>query len=124
MYSNKFRLRSSIKELSKNSDVSIILNGGDRIPAHYLVFFTRCEEICTEIIVANGIRYLEIWSHLTKNVVEAFLSFLYCGELDLDLITPDDLESAKYLSRSYPRLRRWILYINSLIRENENDQPN
>ena len=92
------------------------------MPAHYLVLFTRCKKITNEILTANGCKYLEIWSNLTKNVVESFLLYLYSGISDLDLITPEDLESAIYLCKNYPMLEQWKLYIKRIIIENNYDQ--
>ena len=93
-----------------DSDVTIILNGGERIPAHNLVFRTRCKEICDELIHLNGMKCLEIWSHLSKNVVLSFLSYLYCGILDLQLDSSEDIEAAKYLRNAYPNLEIWKSY--------------
>ena len=81
----------------ESSDVTIILNGGERVLAHSVVFIARCKPVCSGIIEVNGSKYLEAWSHLSKNVVKSFLSYLYCGILDLELNSSDDLDTAKYL---------------------------
>ena len=102
----------------EHSDITIILNGDERIHAHFLVLFARCKEICDQIIEANGSKYLEIWSHLSKKVVLSFLSYLYCGKLDLELDTSDDLDAARYFNHAYPNLEIWRSY----RLENYNDQ--
>ena len=99
--------------LGENSDVTIILNGGTkRIPGHTLVFFARCKKICLDIVEANGSKYLEAWSHLSCNVVMSFLTYLYCGILDLELNSIDEIQSAKHLRDSYPDLNIWKSYGN------------
>ena len=104
--------------LGENSDVTIILNRGERILAHTLVFIVRCKTICSEIIEANGSKYLESWSHLSKNVVKSFLSYLYCGILDLELNTQDDFDAANYLRQLYPNLNIWKSYDNHIDETN------
>ena len=94
----------------KHCDITIILNGGERTHAHFLVLFARCKEICDQVIEANGSKYLEIWSHLSKKVVLSFLSYLYSGKLDLELDTSDDLDAAKYFNLEYPHLGIWKSY--------------
>ena len=105
-----FIFKSNIFILGQNSDV-IIINGSERIQAHYLVFMARCKKICYEIIEAKGTKFLEIWSHLTRNVVESFLSYLYSGIIDVELVSNDDLESAMYFCKNYPDLQNWKLFI-------------
>ena len=94
----------------RHSDV-VIINGDARIPAHFLVLDVRCEKICNDIIEVKGIKYLETWSHLTKNVVESFLSYVYSGIIDIELVSHEDLESAKYFCKTYPNLYGWKLFI-------------
>ena len=93
----------------------IILNGDRRIPAHVLVLFTRCKDILDEVIIANGSKYHERWSHLSQHVVTSFLSYLYCGTIELELITSEDLDSAKYFSTNYSQLLSWKLYVENYI---------
>ena len=92
--------------------MTIIVSGGERVAAHYLVFITRCKDVCNDIIEANGSKYLEAWSHLSKHVVLSFLSYLYCGILDLELNSLEDLKAAKYFRESYPTLKIWGSYEN------------
>ena len=94
------------------SDV-VIINGKEKILAHSLVFMARCRKIYDEIITANGTKYLEIWSHLSINVVKSFLSYLYSGIVDNKLITSEDHESAKYFCENYPNLENWKLYMEN-----------
>ena len=98
----------------QNSDIVIII-GEERILAHTLVFISRCPTIYNEIIEAKGMKYLEIWSHLKKDVVVAFLSYLYSGIVELELITNEDHESAKYFCHNYPTLENWRLYMENYI---------
>ena len=90
----------------------MIVKGGERVPAHYLVFVARCRDVCESIIEANGTKYLEAWSHLSKHVVLSFLSYLYCGILDLELNSTEDMEAAKYFRNAYPNLEIWRSYQN------------
>ena len=74
------------------------------------------------MIEANGLKYLEKWSHLNKKVVKSFLEYLYSGTIDLELNSTDDLNSAKYFYKTYSHLESWKLYIKSIIAENQEDQ--
>ena len=98
------------------------MSGGERIQAHYLVLVTRCNIQSDEVIEANGRKYLERWSHLSKKVVKSFLSYLYSGIIDLDLNSMEDLNSAKFFYKTYTHLESWKLYIKSIIAENQDDQ--
>ena len=98
----------------ENSDL-IVIYGEKRIQAHFLVLVTRCKEISQGIIEVNGTKYLERWSHLSPNVVMSFVSYLYSGIIELELITSEDLESAIYFSKNYPELISWRSYVENYI---------
>ena len=100
-----------------------MLNGGDILRAHSLVLVARCREIYSEVFEVDGTKCHERWSHLSKNVVSSFLSYLYCGSIEIQLETPEDVESAKYFVKNYPNLNAWGIFINFII-ENDNDQTN
>ena len=77
----------------------------------------RCKKICNEIILANGSNILEMWSHLKKSIVVAFVSYLYSGMINVEFVTSEDLDSAKYFSENYPDLEGWRLYVESYIEQ-------
>ena len=70
--------------LGEDSDVRILVKG-EEINVHHLVLTARCKEISNEVFCANGRKYHERWSHLQKPVVEAFVSYLYTGIIDVEL---------------------------------------
>ena len=98
------------------------MNGGEKIQAHYLVLVARCKIQPEEVLEANGHKYLERWSDLSKKVVKSFLSYLYSGTIDLELNSTEDLNSAKFFYKNYSHLEGWKLYIKSIIAENQDDQ--
>ena len=63
-----------------------------------------------EVIEVNGLKYHERWSHLSKIVVSAFVSYLYTGIVDMELLTPEDIIAAKYFANNYPMLKSWSLF--------------
>ena len=56
-----------------------------------------------------------MWSHLPRKVVNSFLSYIYGGIIDLELISTEDLSGAKYFSENYPELEGWQLYVENYI---------
>ena len=96
------------------SDVTIILQE-ERLSAHFLVLYARCKKICDDIVTINESKYLEMWSHLSKKVVVSFISYIYSGIIDLELISSEDISSAKYFSENYPDLEGWGLYVKNFI---------
>jgi len=98
------------------------MSGSEKIKAHYLVLVARCKIDPDEVLEANGHKYLERWSHLSKRVVKSFLSYLYSGKVDLNLNSNEDFESAKYFYQNYGHLEGWKLYIKSIIAENQGHQ--
>ena len=98
-----------------------MFKGGDIIRVHSLVLVARCREIINEVFEVEGTKCHERWSHLSKNVVYSFLSYLYCGSIEIELQTPEDIESAKYFVKNYPNLNSWRTFINFII-DNDTDQ--
>ena len=95
--------------------------GNEKIQVHFLVLKARCELISEEVIEVNGLKYHERWSHLSKNVVSAFVSYLYTGIVDMELVIPGDINAAKYFANNYPMLKSWKLFVDCMTR-NDDDQ--
>ena len=100
-----------------------MFNGGHIIRVHSLVLFARCREIIDEIFEVDGTKCHERWSHLSMSVVSSFISYLYCGSIEIQLETHEDIETAKYFVKNYPNLNSWKTFINFII-DNDDDQTN
>ena len=99
-------------ESGSKSDLIIYARDEKAVKAHSLVLFARCQKLLENVIVENGERQVISMPEVSKNVLTAFLKYLYTGQLYLELDNDQDLQDAQYLAQTYPELDYWKKCIN------------
>ena len=114
-----FELGADWEKLFKSgerSDVTIFVRDEKVLKAHSLVLFVRCKAIMNDLVEENDSKQMISWPNVSKEVARSFLRYLYSGILELELETPEDFKDAEYLSQTYPTLKPWVEFVQSIKR--------
>lgn len=85
----------------------IYARGEKVIKAHFLVIFARCRNLLDELIEENK-QKIVYCPEVSKSVMEAFLKFVYSGQVEFALETEQDLIDAQFLAQKFPNLKSWV----------------
>ncbi|XP_046418369.1 uncharacterized protein LOC124178782 isoform X1 [Neodiprion fabricii] len=108
------------------SDVSVIVKGDTKLPAHRLVLFVRCREVLDDAIPNDHIMARIYWPEIEVSVASAFLEYIYCSVI-VEYVSvfddPNTLSEVRALARKY-KLKQIFVYLRDKSKELKSNKVN